>query len=1093
MKLDKQMGGLIITLFFFSGACGLIYAVAWVHILRYFLGTPLFSILSILVTFLSGLALGSYIMGFYIDARSDPLKIYGVLEGAIGIYSILFPWMIQGAMSIYGFIYKNPRFPSYARPFLKYPIFNSILLIPPMLIGAVWPVMSKILVRGMDNLGRATGKIFGVNTLGGSFGVLITGFILIPYLGTNSTIYISASIDLMICILTFLIYKRIGSQGRIQEGSVTQKAQTQISIIPEKGKSYKGIKWIILTGYAVSALAVMAYLVIYLRFMIAFMDSYFYPLFLILSAFMLGLALGGTGLARFVDKREDPLLILGVIELIIGLSYMGILPLIDRFPILIASITGRFAHPFWPMRLTEFFLVFVVMLIPALLLGLSFPLVCRVCTEKVERIGKSVSAVFAANAFGSLTGVLLGGIFLVTWLGIKKGNMVAFWSHIFVGLFFLLLCHSISRITKAGLLLLSAGSFILFSFFLPLWDMPIFKTGPYRYAYYTNGSQPHIGLTQMEASKEKKEEIFYKQGFIADFTVTKEKKDISMCVNSKIECSTKRDLPARVLSGHLPLLLHAEPKDILIIGLGTGVTLGSAGQYPVRSIECIGVSRELIEAAGYFREFNNNALEDPRLKLINDDAVHYLLFTDNKYDVIISDPLSTLPDVIAGFFTREFFRVCMKRLKNSGIAAARLPVNGMKERTFKSVLHTWRDVFPFVNLWETDLGRDYLLIGSNQRIVWDYPLISDRLSKERISSDLLRISIKNPPSDLLSFYFMDEQGLDHYCMGSKIFTDDYALAESSGLRFRFAEKTESLLEEMGHYRGTGLFDPLLRLKGIDDYEAMEIKDEVEERLLGKRYLTGGYIDIIKAEPRDIILKGLKKALQVNPDDIKAIELYSDIVFKTVRDYIDKGQFDLALWALNETRGILSENPEALYLLGRVYYNMGLIDQAIAEYEKGAEYCPDDEKIHCDLGIAYLNKGWIDLSIGKFNHSIRINPKYEEPHLYLGVAYFKKGFIDRAIEEYENAICLRADYADARYNLGIAYLKLGLIDEAISEWKEVIRIRPNDINSRYNLAIAYYNHGQAAQSISLLEEALRIKPDFLQAKSFLKLLYSMRKE
>ncbi|MGA1791757.1 MAG: fused MFS/spermidine synthase [bacterium] len=1088
----KKMEGLILISFFFSEVCGLIYVITWTQILRHSLGPPLFSIISILTIFLGGLTLGSYITGRYIDIRRpDPLKVYGLLVGTLGIYSLFLPWFIQGMTLIHGAIYQNVRFPFYSSFFLRYLIYTPILLIPSALIGATWPVMSKLLILSMDRLGWTMGKIFGVNTLGGAFGVLATRFLLLPHLGANHTIYLGAIIDLIIGINIFILYKKSRSWQIIPEGF--DKAITVKDALPKKDNRYGDVRRIILIGYGLSCFAAMVYLAVWSKALIIFLESSLSALTLISSTFLMGLAIGSLGLGKFIDQRTDQISLLGTIEIVIGLSCLGIIPLLDGFPLFMALIIKRLGHSFWLLQLSEFLLILLIIMIPALLLGLAFPLICRMYSDQIKSIGKSISTVFVMHAFGSLIGVLFGGILLSMWLGTKRGSLVAVWSHIFIGCLFLLLGFSLPRIKKTALLIVVAGSFIVFSFFIPLWEMPLFKAEPYRYAYYVSRFLRGKGSSQRHIPKKKTEKIFSKNGIVADVTVIKEKEEISIQINGVMECSSTRDLPAQVLSAHIPLLLQSNPEDILLIGIGSGITLGSLEQYPLREIDCVEISRGMIEASGYFHELNHQALEDPRLHVMIEDGRHHLMFTDKQYDLIISQPLSAWPEAINEFFTKECFQLFRERLKSGGTAAIRLPARKMKPEIFQSVICTWHEVFPFVQLWETDLGTDYLLIGSDHAISWDYPLITDRSEKEGIASDLGRLKIKDPPIDLLSFYFMDKQGIASCCPDSKVFTDKLVQTGFIPLKLANKETPETLLEEMQDYRGKGLSDLLVRPQEIDASEFQIIKEKIDNALIAKRYLGKAYIDLIKNEPRDKVLNGLKVSLRKNPDDRKAIELYCDILFSMATDYTNQKQFNWALWTINEIIRIMPDNTKARYLLGKTYYNMNLLDQAVEEFEKVVKYQPDDEESRCHLGMAYLNKGWIDLSIVQFDHAIGINPDYAEAHLYLGAAYFKKDLIYKAIEAYENAIALRHDYADAHYNLGIAYLKEGLIDEAIKEWKEVIRIRPNEINGRYNLAMAYFNHGEIKQSIALLEELLSIKPDYAQARSLLQALYQMRKE
>jgi spermidine synthase len=728
MKPDNGMERLILILFFLSGFCGMIYVIAWMQGLRYFLGPPLLSIISVLTIFLGGLALGSYLSGRFIDNRPDPLKIYGLLEGALGTYALMLPWLIHWAALIYKVIYQNIRSPFHVSFLFRYLLCTLILLIPSILIGAIWPVISRLLVQKIENLGWTMGKIYGINIMGGSVGALTAGLFFLPHFGVNSTIYFGACIDLLICICAVLLYKNIQSWEMMPTGASTV-LKDKTGTIKEKSR-YGRVHWIILIGYGLSGLAAMMYQVIWLRFLTIFLDSSFLALSLILSTFLLGLALGSLCLARFVDKRKDPPLLLGLIEMIIGLSSLGIIPLLERYPLFIAATIERFANYFWVLQLIGFSLLFFIMLIPTLLLGLSFPLACRILSDKIKTVGRSISVVFSVSAFGCLIGTLSGGILLTAWLGIKKGILVPVWSHVFIGCIFLLLSCSLSKKIKITMFILLAGFTIIFSNFIPIWEMPLFRGDPYRYAYHNNGYQIERSATHIDASKREREEtLFAKEGIINIVSVIKDKEDISMQVNGRMECSTKRGLTAKVLAGHIPLLLHNNPKDILLIGHGCGITLGSIEQYPVREMECIEISQGVIEGSRYFNEFNNNALKDPMLKVIIEDARHHLTFTDKKYDVIISQPFNIWPGAITDLLTKEFFKLCQQRLKSGGVAAMNLPVRDMKSETFKSILFTWHNVFPFMNLWETNMGTDYLLIGSNQDLKWDYTHIIERMGK----------------------------------------------------------------------------------------------------------------------------------------------------------------------------------------------------------------------------------------------------------------------------------------------------------------------------------------------------------------------------
>ncbi|MBN2372276.1 tetratricopeptide repeat protein [bacterium] len=1261
------------TSFFFTGMCGLIYATAWMQILRYSLGPPSISIISILVIFLAGISLGSRISGNHIDNQRDHFKLYTVLEIALGIYSLFIALLIKGVAIIYGAIYQNIRLPFYTYFLLRYLLYTPILLIPSALIGAALPVAGKLLIltmdhnsmdhNRMDNAGCAAwamGKGFGISALGGAFGALTAQFLLFPYLGAILTIYICAAINIITGITIFILcrnglpYKAVPEQAisgesvpgvpiseqpapekqpiseqPAPEKSISEQPASEESssgktdkkpVPEEKDSSSMAVSLIVITGYAVSCFAAMIYMGVWLKAMIIFLESSFFAISLISSAFLLGAALGSLVFVKFIDNRgvpmqfsgntesvnintntndlknkddltlgqeksrvsfsgntesvnintnkddltvgyrRDPISFLGIISMAAGLSFLLIIPILDAFPLLMAFITNRYdIQSFRLLQLSKFSLFFLIILIPSLLLGLSFPLACQICSGK-KFIGRPVSTAFSFSAAGCAKGILIGGILLGIWIEAKRGALLAVFAHILIGCLFLLLgfllenpslgfsCPfanrrftgvssenpfriilspflnrrfmgvSLARIKKTAVLIAVALAFIFFTLFIPLWEMPLFKAEPFQYSQYSYYSGGSLNGTSKEMSPKGVEKIFSKKGIIANIALIKEKEEISLQINGVMECSVASDLPAQVLSAHIPLLLHGNPEDILLIGIGTGITLGSIERYPVRKIDCIETSQAMIQASGYFHEINHNALEDPRLNIIIGDGRHHIMFTDIRYDVIIAQPFTAWPDAMNEYFTGECFQHLRDRLKSGGIAAIRLPIKtGMKPEVFQSIIFTWNEVFPDAQLWEIDLGDSYLLAGSDRKIIWDYPVVANRLEKGEILADLERLKIKDPPFNLLSFYVMDREGIGSCCVDGKILTDRLAqsgffLMKIPSLHFhptlrtgdlkiegsrmfpvnlRGRETQASLLEGIQEYRGKGILDIFIWPPGIDLSASQIIREKMDNAQEAKRYLANAYIDLINNEPKDRILKGLTDSLRKNPDDRKAIEIYSGILLSMADDYMDQGQFNWALSSASEIIRVMPDNKNALRVLGRAYYNMGLLDKAIEGFEKLTDYWPDDEEGRCYLGMAYLNKGWIDLSMVQFDHAIRIDPDYSEPHLYLGAAYFKKDLIEQAIKEYGMAIALKHDYADAHYNLGIAFLKKGMIDEAIAEWKEVIRIRPDDVNSRYNLAMAHFNHGEIEQSIALLKEVLNIKPEFQQARRLLQMLDNAR--
>ena len=122
------------------------------------------------------------------------------------------------------------------------------------------------------------------------------------------------------------------------------------------------------------------------------------------------------------------------------------------------------------------------------------------------------------------------------------------------------------------------------------------------------------------------------------------------------------------LLGLLPVLLHGNAQDIAVIGLGSGVTVGSAlAPGTVRRADVVEISPEVVEASRFFDRESGSALSQPGVRLIVGDGRSHLLLTPQRYDVIVSEPSNPWMSGVAALFTREFFEAARARLEPDGL------------------------------------------------------------------------------------------------------------------------------------------------------------------------------------------------------------------------------------------------------------------------------------------------------------------------------------------------------------------------------------------------------------------------------------------
>jgi spermidine synthase len=251
-----------------------------------------------------------------------------------------------------------------------------------------------------------------------------------------------------------------------------------------------------------------------------------------------------------------------------------------------------------------------------------------------------------------------------------------------------------------------------------------------------------------------------------------------LSVNGKIEASTNADLETQLMCAHLPLLLHEQPRDVLVIGLASGITVGAVAAHPVDSIRVVEIEKEMVPAARLFETHNNGVLDDPRLELSINDARNELEFADRTYDVIISEPSNPWMTVASNLFTEDFFRMARTRVRPGGVFSQWIQNYYLPAEDLRSIVAAFRDSFRYTLLFETYDGIDLLMMGSQEPLALDLEALGLRMSELQVRMDLGRVSMREP-LDLLLLYRLGTAEIDELIEGAPRNTDDNARVEFS--------------------------------------------------------------------------------------------------------------------------------------------------------------------------------------------------------------------------------------------------------------------------------------------------------------------------
>ena len=955
----------VLGAFFLSGVCSLIHEIVWTRLLRLVMGNTTFAITTVLCVFMAGLALGSYVGGRLIDRRNDALRIFAILEGLIGAYCLMLPFLIDSTEPIYRLIYQNTHTSFYVFSLIRFFFCGLLLLLPATLMGATLPILSKFFVQLTDRVGWSVGRLYALNTFGAAVGAAVTGFLLIPKLGVTTTILTACLLNFGICIAAYLLHRRMmrwfpetdSARDAIQQKTSrrktkkTRKAEKPKKFteqpLPEHQVAYgQRALTVLLIVYGFSGFSALIYEIAWTRVLSLLIGSSVYAFGLMLTAFILGLATGSMAFAKYADRIRDPMHWLARMQVAIGLSALAVVPLLDRLPFFVTRMISRSGESFWSLQFAEFTLSFVIMFVPTALMGASFPLVSRLFAQRPVGVGRSIGAVYACNTVGSILGSFFGGFVLIPWLGIQHTILAGVMINVFTGCVLFGQCHSLAPRRRGLTAAVALGVTSVAIAVIPAWDVMRISFGPFTQAR-RHSKEITLSTAALEKMVEERKVLFHKEGLTTTITVKElVTGELTLYVNGKPDASSASDLPTQMLLSHVPMLLHPDPHNVLVIGLASGITLGSVGLHPVETLDCVELAPEMIEATHFFDEFNHNILADPRVRIVVADGRNHLALTDKQYDVIISEPSNPWIAGVADLFTQEFFQLCHQRLSSRGIACIWLEGYHIDQESFRSVVRTFGSVFENVSIWNTE-SADYLLIGAKEKLEVDHQVLARRMREEAVAADLQQIYIEKS-ADFLSHQVMGKEGTTRFSKGATIHTDDNALLEFAAPRSLITREAQwDFYNAMEQYREVDLS----YLTGDEDQEEAlsAVKKETARFAKAKSHMMRARSHIARDHVQQAIVE-FQLAAALNPTDPwLRRRVYESLL--EARELVKRNKIAEAIGVYQLMLSINPNHAKTHLLLGEIFYQQGKVDEALKYYQSGLKITPESTE-------ALNNVAWI---------------------------------------------------------------------------------------------------------------------------------------
>ena len=561
------------------------------------------------------------------------------------------------------------------------------------------------------------------------------------------------------------------------------------------------LRALLLVSFFFSGFAALVYEVMFTKGLILFVGGTVYAYSLILTAFLTGMGFGSLLAKRF--RQTDLATLFAYVQLGIGAYGLLFVPILNNLDVAYLEIYNISGGSFGVFHSLLLLLAYVVLLVPTLLMGMTFPVVSRLIT-RAGKIGTDVGKLFCVNTLGGVAGAFVGGFVLLPGIGLERAILVA------VALNLLTSAVVFLAAGKGGGVAYGGAFAVVALLAASLFDA---RVDPYRFGvYHQHGRFDSASDYRQALARERAAAgiSFADFGLYGSVVVKEEGSVKVLMIDGKVDAGTGLDVPTQLLLGYIPGLMHPDPKEVAIIGLGSGITLSAVESFSsVKRIDVLELNPTVVEAAGFFELENRNALADERVELTVGDARDYLSTTERTYDVVISEPSNPWIDGEVFLFTREFYAVVAERLNEGGLFLQWVGAYDFNPEDLKVSLRTLATAFPHVQAWADARGVDFFLLASKEPIARDYEGLAAAMQDSVISSDIAAISVLSNrapftgPDVFFSFFVADDEALDAYASGAPVNTDNRPIIEFRTARNRVGRTTSSLGAILDHTSGGG--------------------------------------------------------------------------------------------------------------------------------------------------------------------------------------------------------------------------------------------------------------------------------------------------
>ncbi|MGD9906769.1 MAG: fused MFS/spermidine synthase [Vicinamibacterales bacterium] len=708
-------------LFVCSGACGLTYQVLWLRLLSLVFGVTVYAASTVLAAFMAGLALGS-LLAERLGRRGHPLRAFAALEAGIAASALATPALLDAAGALYRPLTAAAGDSLSILTLARFLASFAVLIVPTMLMGATLPVLSRAdLVRGS---GARLGTLYAVNTAGALGGALLTGYVLIGGLGMQRTFLLAAALNLTVAAVAWWL---AGRAAVAVDPAAVPPPRDAVGATALSANA-------VLAAMAISGLAALALEIVWFRILVQFLPATSYAFTTMLATVLGGIALGSALASRALTRRRDWGRVLAV-----TIAATSVVVLVS-----LAALGATYAAGWRTSGLTQGSAAAI--LPAAILMGVAFPIALALWSRPGEdgrTPPRPIGTLYAANVVGGIVGAVIGGFALLPWLGSRGALIACAGLYLATGVW--LLVATGRRAVAAALVLVFVATARLVPD--PFTAALVRRHGPgERIHWKEEGVQTSVSIH----TRAFRGRLMYLDGL-----------------------HQASDAPEMVrlhrLIGHLPMVLHPDPRRSLVVGLGGGATPGAVSQHDT-DVLVVELSDTVRKGAEFFRHVNYDLFARPNVRLRVDDGRNFLSLTDARFDVVTADLIQPIHAGAGNLYSREYFQLVRAAMADDGLV---LQWIGHRPATqYALIMRTFLDVFPHTTLW----ADGQLMVGATR------PL---RLAREPFEAkrrrDVTRAALDEIGLDsfatLTSWYVAGPDELRRFVGDGPLLTDDRPLVE----------------------------------------------------------------------------------------------------------------------------------------------------------------------------------------------------------------------------------------------------------------------------------------------------------------------------